>query len=284
VLATFLPADAIISGMELQQIFIPRPGAPMRAACFMSGSGTNTRRIIERSLQPDASFRVELIFTDVKDSAVRRGGGKACRALDIVEEYGVAYECVDIADFYAERGHSTKLDLSLRPEFDRLVLTKVEPHGIDLVVLAGYMSITTAPVLERFHGRMINVHPADLSIQSGLDRRYVGMHTVRDAILAGEMSLRASTHIVREKVDHGEILVVSKPVPVILPPGVSPEKLRSDREAMRRVVEEHQERLKVEGDWVVYPLTVQMIGEGRFSLGGGAAYLDGAPVPNGFRL
>jgi folate-dependent phosphoribosylglycinamide formyltransferase PurN len=265
-------------------IYRPAPGRHMRVACFMSGSGTNARKIIDHSQQHDSSYQVELIFTDVKDEALDKEGGKACRALDIAREYGIAYECVDIMDFYRSRGHTSKKDLSLRPDFDAQVVDSVEKHSVNLIALAGYMSITTKPLLERYDGRIINVHPADLSITANGERKYVGIHTVRDAILEGEREIRATTHVVREKVDHGEILVVSKPVTVKLPQGFTPEKLREDKELLKTVVEEHQDRLKREGDWVIYPLTVQMIGEGRFLLDNGAVYLDGKPAPSGLRL
>jgi len=91
------------------------------------------------------------------------------------------------------------------------------------------MSITTEPLLERYSGRILNVHPADLSIMEGDDRKYVGIHVVRDAILAGETELRASTHVGREKVDYGEILVISEPVPVELPEGVGPRSWKQAR-------------------------------------------------------
>ncbi len=265
-------------------IYSPASRRRMRVACFMSGSGTNARKIIWRSQQPDARYHVELIFTDVKDATLDREGRKVCKALDIAKEYGIAYECVDIMDFYASRGHSSKKDLSLRPEFDRLVVSAIERYGIDLIALAGYMSITTKPLLDRYDGRIINVHPADLTVTLNNERRYVGVHTVRDAILVGEREIRSTTHVVREKVDNGEILVVSKPVLVILPVGVTLDRLGEDKELLRAVVEEHQDRLKREGDWVIYPLTIQMIAEGRFALDNGAVYLDGKPAPGGLRF
>jgi folate-dependent phosphoribosylglycinamide formyltransferase PurN len=108
---------------------------------------------------------------------------------------------------------------------------------------------------------------------------------VRDAILAGERALRASTHVVREKVDHGEILVVSEPVPVRLPEGIVLKELALDKRLLRIVVDEHQERLKERGDWVIFPLTIQMIAKGRFTLDGdGGVYVDGVPAPRGHRL
>jgi phosphoribosylglycinamide formyltransferase-1 len=257
----------------------------MRVACFVSGSGTNARRIIKRSLSDDSGFGVELIFTDVRDDRLNRSGEKICRARDIAKEYGIAYECEDIRDFYQSRGHRSRRDLSLRPEFDERVVDRVSPHRIDVVALAGYMSITTEPLLREFDGRMLNVHPADLSITENGERKYVGIHVVRDAILAGEPELKASTHVVREKVDHGEILVISVPVTVELPEGVGVEALKEDDAVLGRLVDEHQERLKERGDWVIYPMTVQMISEGRFALDGvGGVYLDGRRLEGGYRL
>lgn len=266
-------------------IYTPKRGGKMQVACFVSGSGTNARRIIEHSLREDSGFKVELIFTDVRDDRLNRRGEKICKARDIAEEYGIAYECEDIRDFYRSKGHRSRRDISLRPEFDERVVDRVSPHGIDVVALAGYMSITTEPLLRKFDGSMFNVHPADLSIMKNGERKYVGIHVVRDAILAGEPELRASTHVVRQKVDYGEILVISDPVPVELPDGIGVDELREDDAALGRLVDGHQERLKRRGDWVIYPMTLQMISEGRFALDGlGGVYLDGNRLENGHRL
>jgi folate-dependent phosphoribosylglycinamide formyltransferase PurN len=271
--------------MEPTPIFSPDSERRMRVACFVSGSGTNARKIIDFSHREGSSYDVALIFTDVRDDRLKRDGSKRCRAKDIAEEHGIGYECVDIRDFYKARGVKRAGDLKLRPEFDRLVLDAVEPHAIDVVALAGYMSVTTQPLLERFDGRMFNVHPADLSIMEGDERKYVGIHVVRDAILAGETEIHASTHVVREKVDHGEILVISEPVQVKLPEGVALDDLGQDRKLLAKVVDAHQDTLKERGDWVVYPLTLQMIAEGRFALDGkGNVYLDGEVVRYGLRL
>jgi phosphoribosylglycinamide formyltransferase-1 len=278
----FNPRD--INSMAPIPIYRPEPGRRMRVACFMSGSGTNARLIIERSLQHGSSYRVELIFTDVKDETLDSEGKKVCKALDIAREHGIAYKCVDIMDFYGSRGHTSKKDLSLRPDFDKQIVATIEKHRVDLIALAGYMSITTKPLLDRYDGRMINVHPADLSIVVKGERKYVGIHTVRDAILEGEKEIRATTHVVREKVDNGEILLLSKPVAIKLPSGVTLDKLRKDKDMLKFVVEAHQDRLKREGDWVIYPLTIQMIGEGSFALDDGVVYLNEKPVPNGLRL
>jgi hypothetical protein len=71
---------------------------------------------------------------------------------------------------------------------------------------------------------------------------------------------------------------------VVFPEGVSQSDLE-DRKLRNRIVNEHQDRLKEGGDWVIYPLTLQMISEGRFALDDtGGVYLDGELIPKGFRL
>ena len=269
--------------MALVKLYDPKKGRKMRVACFMSGSGTNAKRILERSLKPDSRYEVTLIFTDVRDNRLKRSGDKLCKAKEISEEYDIVYVYEDIRDFYRSKGHKTRRDLSLRPEFDSRVLKKIAPYEIDLIALAGYMSITTWPLLESYSGRIINVHPADLSIMENDERKYVGIHAVREAIRAGESELRSTTHIVREKVDYGEILVVSEPLSVCLPTNFV--SLQEDDESLKRIVDEHQERLKERGDWVIYPLTIQMIAEGKFSLDfEGNVFYEEVKLDRGLRL
>ncbi len=255
----------------------------LRVACFASGSGTNARKIIERSLKPYSLYEVVLVFSDVRDSQTRRSGGKMSKAKDIAVEYGIGYECEDIRDFYKEKGVPRR-DLTVRPEFDERVLEKITPYDLGLICNAGYMTIMTPPILETYSGRIINVHPADLTVIESGERKYVGIHVVEEAIMAGEKKLRSSTHIVREKVDHGEILVLSEPISVELPNGVTLKQLEEDKALRNRVVDEYQERLKKMGDWVIYPLTVQLIAEGRFSLGSDGVYFDGEKAPHGVKL
>ena len=271
--------------MKRQLIFDARREKLMRVACFMSGSGTNAIKIIERSLKADSKYEVSLVFADVRDDRIDKGGNKICKALDIARDYGIAYEINDIRDFYKSKGYRSKRDLSLRPEFDLMILERINPHNIDVIALAGYMSIVTKPLIDFYDGRIVNVHPADLSVKEGGRRKYVGMYAVRDAILGGETALYSTTHIVREKVDYGEILVRSEPLAIKLPIGVSLESLSNDKRLQRKVANDHQSQLKRQGDWVIYPLTLQLIADGRVAFDTkGNIYIDGAIAPNGLRL
>jgi hypothetical protein len=60
--------------------------------------------------------------------------------------------------------------------------------------------------------------------------------------------------------------------------------LREDKKLLKQVVSEHQTKLKEQGDWIVFPLTIQMISEGRFAVGPEGVCLDGEPAPKGYQL
>jgi phosphoribosylglycinamide formyltransferase-1 len=267
--------------MIIEPIFPNYNSRKMRVALFISGSGTNGIKIIQRSIEHDSNFEVSLIFSDVKDDRIGRNGKKMCKAKEIAEKYSIDYEYQDIRDFYSTRGIK-RTDLSIRPDFDRLVLKRIQDYDLDLIANAGYMSIMTPLLLNEYNGRIVNVHPADLSIMEGDKRKYVGIHVVEEAILAGETEIRSTTHIVREEVDHGEILIISEPIPIELDTSI--QELAENHDLRKKIVANHQERLKEKGDWVIYPLTIQMISKGRFALGSGGVYLDGKYLPKGYWL
>jgi folate-dependent phosphoribosylglycinamide formyltransferase PurN len=255
----------------------------MRLACFMSGSGSNVAKIIEYQrdtvkLNGKAPFDVVVLFTDNSGSNTRT----------LAEKVSLPYVCNDILDFYKARDHDTKRDISLRPEYDGQTVDALKEYAVHAIALGGYMSILTAPLLRWFGDRIFNVHPADLSIKA-VDgrRRYVGAHAVSDAIISGEKNLYSSTHIVREEVDGGEILMRSRPIPVMLPEGLTPQELGRPENKVKldEVARIYQEHLKQAGDWVIYPLTLRMIAEGRYGLdGAGNVYVDGKLLPFGYRL
>ena len=261
---------------SLTPLYTPRPSGPMRVAGFMSGSGTNLEKILERQAGLErgpagAPYRVVVIFSD----------NPASYAPGIGAQHGVPVIVEDILAFYRARGHATKKDLSLRPDFDRRVVELLAPFEVDGIVLAGYMCVVTGPLLEAYPGRIVNVHPADLRVREGGRRKYTGDRAVRDAILAGEPALRSTTHLVREEVDGGEILMVSDPVAVELPQGTTLRDLEApgNRRLLDEIAQRHQQRLKREGDWVVLPETLERLALGRYARDtAGGVYMDGHPV------
>ena len=265
--------------MSIIPIFDPvRAGRPMRVAAFLSGSGTNIMKLIERekmlkSAEGASPFEVIFIFSDRSDGTSR---GEA-----IALEYGLPYASYDIRAFHALRDQrrtaSTREGLAARATFDRIPGFLIRAFDIDVIALGGYMSYTTL-------SGCVNVHPADLSLRNpDGSRKYVGDHAVLDAIAAGERELRASTLWTDQGVDTGPLLMVSPPVPVTLPDSL--EALRADPERLARVADEHQDRLKESGDWRIFPETLEMISRGRFALDPKhRVYVDRTPVPDGFRL
>jgi len=109
-------------------------------------------------------------------------------------------------------------------------LAALESHGAELLVLAGYLKLVPAPVIARYRGRILNVHPALLPAFGG-----PGMygHRVHEAVLAsGATESGCTVHLVDEEYDRGAILGQRR-VPVL--PGDTPASL-----AARVLVEEHR--------------------------------------------
>jgi folate-dependent phosphoribosylglycinamide formyltransferase PurN len=256
--------------MAARPIFDPRAaGRRLRLAAFMSGSGSNIRRLLERG---SPHYQVAFIFSDV--------AGPASRGQEIAREHGLPYCAHDIRRFHQlaglPRSVATPRGLAARREYDRVAARLVEAFGADVIALGGYMSFLTL-------SGGVNVHPADLSLADEKGRRrFTGDDAVYDAIAAGQSELRSSTLWIDQGVDTGPLLMVSEPLPVRLPAPL--EELSADPARLRRVADEHQERLKEAGDWVIFPLTLELIGQGRLALDrDGVAHLDGRPRPGGIR-
>jgi len=86
-----------------------------------------------------------------------------------------------------------------REERDLVMATWLEEHGVELVVLAGYMHLLTKPFLGRFPGRIVNVHPSLLPA-------FPGAHAIRDALQAGVETTGVTIHLVDEGLDTGPVL------------------------------------------------------------------------------
>ena len=86
-----------------------------------------------------------------------------------------------------------------RDERDLVMASWLEEHGVELVVLAGFMHILTRPFLARFPDRIVNVHPSLLPA-------FPGAHAIEDALAAGAATTGVTVHIVDEGVDTGPIL------------------------------------------------------------------------------
>ncbi len=141
-----------------------------------------------------------------------------------------------------------------RAAFDVALADAIDTFRPDLVVLAGYMRILTAEFVQRFAGRMINIHPSLLP-------KYPGLHTHRQAIENLDTEHGTSVHFVTEQLDGGPVILQAK-VPVFTED--------TEEELVARVqTQEHS----------IYPLVVSWFVEGRLSLQNGQALLDNNPLP-----
>jgi len=268
-------------------LYDPRqyPDRPMRVAGLMSGSGTNVRKILEKERElkqqeGNSPYELVFLFSDVADPF-------KCKIREIAAEYKLPYQINDIWEFYKARGHANKRDMNIRQEYDTITLGYLKDHKIDCVALGGYMSIVTSVIFNAIP--TINVHPADLSILDAKTgkRKFTGDNAVRDAILAGVSEIRASTHIATAAVDGGPLLLISKPVPIKLPPKTSLDELKSDqkKELLQSLTDTHQNELKKIGDWVIFPLSLIYIAKGLVATDDkGLVYIENRAVPKGLRL
>jgi formyltetrahydrofolate-dependent phosphoribosylglycinamide formyltransferase len=156
-----------------------------RIAVLASGGGSNLQAILDHfaALGAAAPGTIELVASD------RRQAG----ALDKARARSV--ETVHIAD-------------PAGPELERLL----EARQIDLVALAGFLRLVPAGVVDRYSGRIVNVHPALLPRFGG--RGMYGLRVHQAVISAGEKISGATVHLVDNEYDRGEILA-QWPVPVL---------------------------------------------------------------------
>ena len=141
-------------------------------------------------------------------------------------------------------------DYATREAFDRALAHAIDEYAPQLVVLAGFMRILTTDFIQRYQGRMINIHPSLLP-------QFPGLHTHQQAIEAGVTRHGATVHFVTPEVDSGPIIAQAS-VPVA--PGDTAQTL-----AARVLLEEHR----------IYPVAIRWFIEGRLSVADRRVLLDG---------
>ncbi len=189
----------------LLPIHNPRQGK-MRVVGFASGSGNTLWKVLELQKEleksPEGSpFEVVGVFSDNPQS----------KAIETAEKYGFPHVSLNLRQYHKDRNAPLK-DRTVRAMFDAEVLKLIEPFQPDLILLAGYVWATTDAVVDTY--RVVNVHPADLSVEKDGHRLYAGAHGIRDALDADADTLHSSSHIATKKLDGGPLLMISPPVPV----------------------------------------------------------------------
>lgn len=149
----------------------------IRLGVLISGSGTNLQAIIDA---------VEAGTLDAEVSVVISNHASAA-GLDRARHHGIDAIYVDRGSYDSPRAYNAEIRDVLRS------------HGVDLVVMAGYMRLLGKEVLDFFPNRVLNIHPALLP-------SFPGASGIRDAWDAGVKVTGVTVHFANEKFDEGPIL------------------------------------------------------------------------------
>jgi phosphoribosylglycinamide formyltransferase 1 len=202
-----------------------------RIVILISGRGSNMRSIAEACAAERWPAQVVAVISNRPDAA----------GLAFAAQHAIATAVVDHRRF------------DTRDAFDAALAQVIDAHALDLLVLAGFMRVLGAAFVQRYEGRMLNIHPSLLPA-------FPGLHTHRRAIDAGCKLAGATVHFVTPELDHGPI-VLQAVVPV----------LPDDDEARlaeRVLAREH----------VIYPRAVRWFVEGRLRIERGiVTQRDGQP-------
>ena len=206
-----------------------RPAAErLSVVVLISGRGSNLEVIAEQARRGDLPIEIRAVVSDREDAPGlqwARKAGLVCAALP-PKQFPDRQRC------------------------DQALADLVDGFGPALVVLAGFMRILGPEFVDRFAGRMLNIHPSLLP-------RHRGLHTHRRVLEAGETEHGASVHFVTRELDGGPVVLQAR-VPV-----------RDDDDettlAARVLKQEHR----------IYPRVVSWFASGRLRFKDGAIWLDG---------
>jgi phosphoribosylglycinamide formyltransferase 1 len=193
-----------------------------RVAILISGRGSNMVSLIEAARAPDFPAEIALVLSNRPDAA----------GLERAKAAGIATCVID------HKAHST------REDFEQAMDAALAEHAIAFICLAGFMRVLTDGFVERWAGRMVNIHPSLLPL-------FRGTQTHRRALEDGVLVHGCTVHFVVPELDAGPVIAQAA-VPVV--PGDTEESL-----AARVIVQEHK----------LYPQALRMICDGTARLENG---------------
>ncbi|MEH6597303.1 MAG: phosphoribosylglycinamide formyltransferase [Colwellia polaris] len=203
-----------------------------RIVVLISGGGTNLQAIIDASKQENYGGEIVAVVSNKAD----------VYGLTRAQDANIATAVLSHKDFDS------------REDYDTALISEINHHQPDLVVLAGFMRILTPKFVQKFQGRLINIHPSLLP-------KYQGLHTHQRAIDAGDKEHGVSVHFVTEELDGGPVILQAK-VPVF------PEDT-ADELAQRVHQQEHR----------IYPMVVNWCCTKRVTMAQDQALFDGVILP-----
>ena len=193
----------------------------IRLGVLISGSGTNLQAIIDAAESGALDATVVVVISN----------HDAARGLDRARKHGIDAVYLDRSSFSSPREYNAALRDQLRS------------HGVDWVVMAGYMRLLGKEVLDFFPNRVLNLHPAILPSFPGADG-------IRDALDHGVKVTGVTVHFANEHFDDGPILAQEA---VVIAEDDTVETLEAKIHAV-----EHR----------LYPVALQLIAEGRVEIVG----------------
>jgi len=201
------------------------------AVILISGRGSNMQVIAEAALAGRLPIDVRAVLSDRADAA----GLATALALGIETRVIASRPGVE------------------RTQYDRELAGAVRRYAPEIVVLAGFMRILSAPFVDGFLGHMLNIHPSLLP-------KYRGLHTHRRVLEAHEREHGASVHFVTPELDGGPVVIQGRL------------RIRPDDDAAslaaRVQTMEHR----------IYPQALAWFAQGRLLWNGGSPQLDGAAL------
>jgi phosphoribosylglycinamide formyltransferase 1 len=211
--------------------------AELKLAILISGRGSNMLAIVRACLAGTLAAQPVIVISD----------RAAAPGLQGARELGVP-----TAAWARDSGVS----------FEQMLAATLAAQQPDVIALAGFMRILSAPFVAAHLGRMLNVHPSLLPA-------YRGLHTHRRVLAAGDTEHGASVHFVTAELDGGPVVLQSK---VAVAPGDTEATLMARVQAT---------------EYVIYPRVLAWMSQRRLAWRDGAAWLDGqrldAPVVEDFR-
>lgn len=194
---------------------------PLALGVLISGGGTNLQAIIDAIEREELPARIRLVVSNRVD----------------------AYGLVRARNHKLPTAVVPHTDFPSREDFDRRIVELLKQHGVDLVILAGFMRLLSTVFVRAFPHRILNIHPALLPA-------FPGLHAQRRALERGVRIAGATVHLVDEEMDQGPILIQAA-VPVYA----------DDTEArlcQRILAQEHR----------IYPAAIKLFAEGRVQVVG----------------
>ncbi len=201
----------------------------IKVGVLVSGRGSNLQAIIDNIGNGALSAEIAVVISDQHDAY----------ALERARKHNVSGIHVSARDYKGKRD-----------EYDALLVKELQKHGVELVVLAGFMRIITPTLLKAFPQRVLNIHPALLP-------SFPGLHVQKAALEHGVKFSGCTVHFVDEGMDTGPIIIQAV-VPIL-------DNDTEDSLSGRILQQEH----------TIYSRAIQLYAEGRLRIEGRRVMVTG---------